>query len=513
MYYEISNQPLNGVRTYSGGTNVPKEDGPANIDMTVKKKGDPKKPPRVYAFQLGAREGNTRIIGPDSVSSEISSIMLHGGRINGLSAIIPNRNNPSAHPSSSNGSVDASRQGQRGDCFFLAEINAIRNTNGGKKILDANLKKRNGTVTVTLPGAVKIRQEYASKGLPCEVTGTYSITQDALAKAEKLAGKSFSKDDMDVICLEIAMESFRAEMVKTNKLNKGKVPTGSYTAESSVGHLTSRDYMYGGMTYDAGFILTGEKSDVYHNPKKYEYVQRYSDGQYGYITKEQMLQQTTFSRIGAHAKGISEINHLGKEEKDLYNMLDKYQGHESEYALTCGVRVSKNGPDGATKKDSGHALTIVKITDDTVYVANPWHPDKIEPIPRTEFVKMVSTMSAMQVKSTQTTQNGHNSHQVLNLMLGKLNSHNTGIKPPKKVNTNNLNNLIGNFNRNNNERKIDVTVFTRIINKASTTELSDKEKLRLNALLHSISDENTDNQFDLNDLKYFYNKFIGNGNT
>lgn len=508
MYYRITNQPMGGTYAYSGVSNTPAEERIGNIDMTVRGKGNDKKPKKTYSFRLGERQGNTRIVDQASVSIEISSIMF--AKLNGIASNRPNIIDNFAHPSGNDGVIGASRQGKRGDCFFLAEINAIRNTAGGQKILNSNIKRNNGTITITLPGAVKIRQEYAKKGLKCEVTGTYTITKEAIAKAEKLAGKSFSKDDMDVVCYEIAMECFRAEMVKTNKLNGNKENSGNFTVEGAVSHLASRDYMDGGFTYDAGFILTGEKSDVYVNGKKYKNAQRYSDGQYGYITKEQMLKQTTFAHAGAHAKGISEINHLGKEEQDLYNMLDKYKGHENEYALTCSVRVSKDGPDGTTKEDGAHAITIVKITDDTVYVSNPWHPDKIEPIPRKEFVKMAYSMSAMHVPKPQTSQNGHNSTQILNLVMGKLSSAHSDIRPPAKINPNKLNNLLSGVNSSSqgNRPNVNINSFIQIMNHATTSQLSNNDKVRLNRLLNGLSAENTKGEANIEDFNYFYAKYM-----
>ena len=78
-------------------------------------------------------------------------------------------------------------------------------------------------------------------------------------------------------------------------------------------------------------------------------------------------------------------------------MLNQYAGKEQQYALTFGVRVAKNGPDGSTKAGSGHAITIVKITNNVIYVSNPWHPDKIEPIPREDFINMCTSLTAMPV--------------------------------------------------------------------------------------------------------------------
>lgn len=464
---------------------------------------------QVYSYRLGPREGNTRIVGTDSISTNITrnlTIIFNGTPTTSIQPSRPSR------VSSSDGSVGSSVQGTRGDCFFLAEINAIRNTQCGQIILDKNIRKNSdGSVTVTLPGAIKIRQEYAAKGLKCEVTGTYVITADAIAKAEKLAGKSFSKNDMDTICLEIAMENYRAEMIKTNELNGNKENSGNYTAEGAVAHLESKDLMWGGQSYDAGFLLTGKKSDVYRNGKKYANAQRYSDGQYGYITKDQMIKETNSLHSGMKSKGISEINHLGKEEKDLDNMLNKCQGHEEEYAITCSVRIIKPGQDKVTPKDSGHALTVVKITDDTVYVSNPWHPDKIEPIPRKEFVKMAYGMSAMQVQERRPQQStGNNSNDLLNAVIGKLSSNHTGIKPPNKINPSKLDNLINKINHNsqNNHSNININKFIQMMNKATTSNLSDEDKTKLNNLLNSISFENTNETENLEDFSYLYNKYM-----
>lgn len=40
-----------------------------------------------------------------------------------------------------------------------------------------------GSYTVTLPGALIIKQKYKTKGLPCHVTGRYHISKAALEKA------------------------------------------------------------------------------------------------------------------------------------------------------------------------------------------------------------------------------------------------------------------------------------------------------------------------------------------
>ncbi len=341
-----------------------------------------------FNYSMGPREGYTRIVGPDSISTHVKPVKIS---IDGLLSESGNV---------IDGEVGSSRQGKRGDCYLLASINSIRNTEDGQAIFKKNIKQNSdGSITVTLPGAVAIRNQYLKegKGNGCEVTGVYHITQDALQKAIANAGRSYSKGDLEVIALEIAMENYRAEMVVT-KQNLGDTGKEAYTAEAATNHLDGRDFLGYGQSYDATFILTGQKSEVYSCKKnKYNNVKPYKGGEYGYITREEMERREAFN-LGSNrlvaAKGMSEVTNVTHRDSDLQRLLDKYQGHEDDFALTFSVRVAKNGPDGATKAGGGHALAVVKITDSTVYVSNPWYPDKIEPIPRGQFEAMATGFSA-----------------------------------------------------------------------------------------------------------------------
>lgn len=359
-------------------------------------------------YKLGHRRNNTRYIGTDSIQGGKLNFQIRNGRI----VATPNSGPVTSH-SSADGYIGDSNQYHRGDCYFLAELNAIRNTKGGQKLLQQNCKLNpDGSYTITMPGAKKIREEYKKRGLPCDVTGTYTISKEAMEKARK--SDKYSKGDMDVVAYEIAMEAYRAEMFLTVRKNgKGdfKTAEGNVTF-SSFGK--NGDVLSSGQCYDAGFILTGQKSNVFRaTNKRYNKVKPYTDGKYGYITREQMAKRTgadisMYKSKGLVRTGVSEVNHYTQNEQAINSMLNQYEGKEGEYALSVSVRVAKKGPDGVTQAGGGHALTIMKITGDTVYVANPWHPNKIEPIPRTEFIKMTTGMSAMPVKKSPTTNNHHN---------------------------------------------------------------------------------------------------------
>lgn len=367
------------------------------------------------AYQLGERRGNTRTI-------DTNSVQMYGG---GSTKIVrgPGGQNiripvPGNDASTADGYIGDSAQDRRGDCYFLAEINAIRNTKGGQALLHQNCRKNNdGSYTVTLPGAIKIRNYYEKKGLKTPITGTYHITKETLNKAGN--SRMYSKGDLEVVAYELAMESYRAEMYLTQK--KFGKPNDCTTADGQpIGWKDNKpgDVLSSGFTWDAGYLLTGKKSDVYTaGDKKYNKAKPYKDGQYGYITREEMARRTGADVSMYKSASLSEVSHYTQREQALNTKLDQYTGKEGQYAITFGCRVAKDGPDGVTKAGGGHALTVVKITKDTVYVANPWHPEKIEPIPRDEFLKMATSLQAMPVdNNTSTSGNGFNLNGILNIL-------------------------------------------------------------------------------------------------
>jgi len=381
---------------------------------------------RSSSYRLGARHGNTRLIGEDSVMGDNSTKKSRTVKIGNTTINIPVTEKPNTeYINTTDGYIGDSAQAKRGDCYFLAEINSIRNTKEGQDLLHKNCKKNeDGSYTITLPGAQAIRESYGSDG-KCQVTGTYTISKDALEKAG--ASSKYSKGDLEVVAFELAMEAYRAEMVQTNKAH-GYNSRNETTAQGNVVGKKSSDYLSGGFMWDAGFILTGQKSEVFNSNKtRYNNVTPYKAGKYGYITREEMAKRTgadisMYEQKKYTAASTSTVSSYTKNEQAIDDMLNKYQGKEGEYALSFSVRVAKDGPDGTTKAGGGHALSVLKITGDTVYVSNPWYPDRVEPIPRNEFVKMCTSMQAMPVGASVSNpykpvpNNGHiNLDQLVNL--------------------------------------------------------------------------------------------------
>ena len=349
-------------------------------------------------------------------------------------------------------------------------------------------------------------------------------------KARSLAGVSYSSGDIEVIAIEIAMENFRAELLQTKKnlnLNGGR-----HTAEGQ--SIEEDDILSGGHSYDAGFLLTGQKSEAYVRPRGAEQLKLkpYKDGEYGYITREEMERgvkaSATTSALAAKSP-TSEISHFTDKEQNIDRMLDKYAGHEKDYAITFSVRVAKAGPDGVTLPGGGHALTIVKITGDTVYAANPWHPDKIEPIPRRDFVKMCKGLTAQKMDMGEISQNhssgrlsdiSHSiasaggrtgsgrkpriSQDVINVFFGKVQSGRrrpAGRRQPD-ISPSDMNRFIRHFNtQNSNRSKLNLSEenMTQLLQKLSSgrqnAEMKDAAE-RLAEILQN-SKTNTMNQAEM----------------
>lgn len=334
-------------------------------------------------YNLGEQQGATRIIDVDSVSEP-----QHPGS----SAPKGNQCSPERiqeyrdNIETDNDIIDDFRQGKRGDCYLLATLDSIRRTKDGQDILKENVSQNSdGSYTVTLPGAINARNHYVNQGDgdKCAITGTYTITADAIEKAKSLSGKSYAYGDFNVILYELAMEAFRAEVVATNNAlgqKSRKYIAGQY------GPVSDKDTLSGGQMYDAVYILTGQKSDVYEAPmSKRKHAKLYIQGQYGYVTDGKGgVKYLCKSKDG----GIVEVNNIYDKDSDLQKMLDKYKGHEDEFSITVGVIVGRNGPDGSTKAGGGHALTVKKITDSYVEIVNPWDSTKVERIPRGDFEQM-----------------------------------------------------------------------------------------------------------------------------
>lgn len=386
--------------------------GPANADNLNK---IAQKLFKKYNYELGERVNGERIVDVDSISTRIgntNALNSSNGTYSSFSIDNPQSVVNYINENVVDSNFTTSCQQSRGNCYLMAEINSIRNTDNGAKILAKNIKNNgDGSYTITLPGALEVRKEYApkckEKGIECPVTGKYRITADAVEKAKKVAGSSYSRGDLTTILFEVAMENYRYEvntMFKALGINRYNSEFGTVEdSGSAVNEKNNNDYLSGGFAFDASFILTGKKcEDVYQiNQSERQNVRLYDSKKYPRISRAEFDRRFNSKNISAGlstSKGMQEYEHLTRKKSDVDKLLDKYEGKESDYALTFGVICAKDGPDGHTEAGGGHALSVLKITSGEVYVANPWHPDEIEIVPRQEFLEMCTGFTATDMR-------------------------------------------------------------------------------------------------------------------
>ncbi len=308
------------------------------------------------------------------------------------------------------GNFENSAQVSEGDCYLMATINGIRQTEGGQELLKDLVKvttNANGekVYTVTFPGA-----KVAAEGLRTDdrvdpnkmhITGEYTFTESEMQEILKQAGKKYSLGDGDMILLEAAFEKYRHEVAQTLDDNP-KLKTEAGVAGTQTGR--DRDnILAGGYSEDPTFIITGRTSSVYSiykdNPP---YGLSYEDLQAGTATV--VSTKPNNNGLVALQKGaVSEVDgDISKSKEDLNKMLDTIMndandGHIDNIAVASFKMVHADGSPG------GHALTIKSVTADTVTMVNPWHPDKEVTMSREDFIKSVGHVTVSDTTKPQAT--------------------------------------------------------------------------------------------------------------
>ena len=312
------------------------------------------------------------------------------------------------------GDFGSSAQISEGDCYLLAAINSIRNTQDGQEILQ-NLvtvtENGNGekVYTVKFPGA-----ELAAQGLRADsridpdkmyITGEYSFTESEMQEILKQAGKKYSQGDGDVILLEAAFEKYREEVNKTleaNNIDKSSFGEAGLQTGQDINNILS-----GGQPLDAVFVLTGKQSQAYKN----------NNVQGGLSYEALQTGNVEIASITQNRKAVSQIDgELTSSQKDLNNMLDDMMNDQKDGATdsigtACFRLVKENGD------IYGHAFTIKSVTEDTVTLINPWHPDQELTMTREEFCQNATyvTMTNTNKENAQVSNNtATNSNQTAN---------------------------------------------------------------------------------------------------
>ena len=339
------------------------------------------------------------------------------------------------------GHFDTAYQIGKGDCYLLASINALSQTAEGQELLRQNIKEsvnKNGekVYTITFPGA-KIARASLINGtgevkigkLPADkvhIQGSYTVTEAELEAAAKRAGKDYSAGDKDVLLYEIAYEKYRKDVAQTIKDNNINPRKTQYIAGLGIANVSSEDKLSGGNAAEATFILTGRQSDTYIPPHPQKAPTCYIDADMNmHVTDESGNLDSNFN---GKAMAVMVNN---KPNNDVDGMLadlreDSRDGKIDNYAATAGFTVSSQEVNGQVISGGGHALTIVKVTDDEVVLSNPWDPDTNITMTINEFKKAATLVTCIELNPQEQAQNNpSNSNNVggkIQSLLSQMNS-------------------------------------------------------------------------------------------
>ena len=275
----------------------------------------------------------------------------------------------SLNNNTSDGTIGHFKQSsQTGDCYLLASLYSISKTTVGAEIIKNNItKNKNGTYTITLPGAKMVKDDYENNNKRCFISGTYTITPNEIRTARK-SGK-YSKGDFDVLLYELAFEKYRKEVLKTNSVNNQTSQYGM--AGQYTGHGTIEDPLSAGQTNDAIFILTGKKSMNY------------------YISSEQVcsIDSNSIKSIDVRSKKLSKLG--------VQRLLEQKNKNPNQYAITFSLKL-----DNGEGKHGYHALSVSRVENGRVYFINPWNSDKEFSLTTDEFFRSAYNINVTDFEQT-----------------------------------------------------------------------------------------------------------------
>lgn len=300
------------------------------------------------------------------------------------------------------GNFEVSNQIGRGDCYFLSAINSLVQSEDGHKLLQQNLKidkdaDGNNVYTISFPGASKTREALLkAQGINVDESkiyfqDSYTITEAELKEAAKKAGIRYSAGDKDVLLLEVAFEKYRKDIYKTRQENN--IPDNF--SMQGFGKFDKKlvaqgDFLSSGKAADAMYAMTAIPSEVYsakNTPVCYidsDLNMHITDENGNIIDGQAKAALSTQEEKDASAKLTKMLNELEQDSAD---------GKIDNFAVTVGIRVSSQEVNGHCIKGGGHALTVLKVTADTVTLSNPWNPDNPIVMSRKDFERAALSLT------------------------------------------------------------------------------------------------------------------------
>ena len=275
--------------------------------------------------------------------------------------------NPGEYPEiDTNGVIESFGQGRTGDCYLLSSLMALASNKEGAKLLKNNISKNSdGSVTITLPGAVAANRELRKDGYTSRITGTYTITKEEFYKARQ-SGK-YSRGDDDVLLYELAFEKYRTQVLETRDANHTRA---SFDVGRYIGGGTYADPLKGGLEVDAMFVLSANMGT------------EYSIGEnQGVITE--------LPKAAGYGPSSINLDHDKTSRREIDKYLKRFERDPERYALTAAFRSSAT---------SGHAYHLKKVSGDTVILVNPWDSDKEIAMQKSEFLRQAECITVWDTK-------------------------------------------------------------------------------------------------------------------
>jgi len=229
------------------------------------------------------------------------------------------------------GKMGASVQGNSGDCWLLAGVNALaKNKTGAKMIKELISVDQKGNATVKLKGTGEV----------------YTFSPNEI----KSARVRLSSGDDDVRIIEMAMEKHRAKLIKQGASKSILEELGLKDVKSSIGSGTKENPLKSGYSSELFEVLLGKKTERCKNSNFLQIAENKVAGAFG--------------------------------GKDPNYYLTQMQKNPQKYAATMSFR---NGVGSLIV--SGHEYSIASVDKETVSLVNPWDSSKILKMKRADFLK------------------------------------------------------------------------------------------------------------------------------
>lgn len=144
-----------------------------------------------------------------------------------------------------NGNIEAIKQ-VKNDCWLLAGINALANTQKGREYIKKSLVKTDDGVVVCFKG-----------------TNTNIIIPQMVLSAAKQS-KKYVKGSDDMLAIELAAEYYKKKLITNNDYTKNEDPN-VVNGKFALGN--PKDPLAGGFSSDILYLITGKKAKTFFNAK------------------------------------------------------------------------------------------------------------------------------------------------------------------------------------------------------------------------------------------------------